>query len=103
MVLNLLIDFSRNAYKHFKFVGLVKDNKADFAVAPFGWRKDRLEVVDWLPMNAPSVAQIYIKNPKDSLDWHAYIKPLRTNAWIGGLLFLAILPIIMVPVIFDCK
>ena len=47
---------------------MVKNNEVDFAVAPFGWRKDRLEVVDWLPMNSKfSQAKIYVKNPKGNV------------------------------------
>ena len=85
------------------YLGLVKENIVDFAVAPFGWRKDRLEVVDWLPMNIPSLAKIYIKNPKDAFDLRAYIKPLTTESWIGLFIFLAIIPIIMCPLAFNCN
>ena len=85
-------------------IGLVKNNEVDFAVAPFGWRKDRLEVVDWLPMNSKSSqAKIYVKNPKDAFDIWAYTKPLRTDSWIGLFIFLAIVPIIICPLVFDCK
>ena len=76
-------------------LGLVKDNAVDFAVAPFGWRKDRLEVVDWIPMNDPSLSRIYIQNPKDAFDWLLYLKPLRDEAWIGVVLYILIVPIIL--------
>ena len=76
----------------------------DFAVAPFGWRKDRLEVIDYIPMNPASVAKIYIRNPVNtfSVDWKVYFSPLTGPAWVGILLLLLLAPAIMTFIV-GCK
>ena len=82
---------------------MVHERKVDFAVDPFGWRKDRLQVVDYLAMNKNSYGQIYIVNPKESYDWQVYLKPLTTESWIAVSLFCLIVPILMLVVMFGCK
>ena len=85
------------------FLGLVHKREVDFAVDPFGWRKDRFEVVDYLPMNKPGIGRIYIANPKESFDWFVYIKPLTIDSWCAVALFVLFVPIIMVTILIDCK
>ena len=87
----------------FVFLGLVHKREVDFAVDPFGWRKDRFEVVDYLPMNKPGIGRIYIANPKESFDWFVYIKPLTIDSWCAVALFVLFVPIIMVTILIDCK
>ena len=86
-----------------KIIGLVHERKVDFAVDPFGWRKDRLKVVDYLAMNKRAFGQIYIANPQDSYDWMVYLKPNTTDAWIAVSLFFLLIPPIMAVLMTDCK
>ena len=85
------------------FSGLVHERKVDFAVDPFGWRKDRFQVVDYLPMNKDAIGKIYIANPKESFDWLVYVKPLTIDSWCAVVLFILIVPVIMVTILIDCK
>ena len=84
-------------------LGLINNDLVDFAINSFGWRKDRLELVDYIPMNGPSTSLVYIKNPKDTFDWNVYLTPLTPNAWKGVIIFSLIMPILMTISIADSK
>ena len=79
-------------------IGLVHDRKVDFAVDPFGWRKDRFQVVDYLPMNKPALGRLYIANPKETFDWYVYTKPLTFDSWCAVALFILFVPLLMLVV-----
>ena len=88
----------------------MKNREVDFAVAPFGWRKDRLEVIDYIPMNPAGVGQIYIRNPAITnidgafkVDWMTYSSPFTYSAWFGAILLSLIAPAIMTVIVIDSK
>ena len=70
---------------------------------PFGWRKDRFQVVDYLPMNKPAIGRMYIANPKETFDWYVYTKPLTVDSWCAVALFIACVPLLTVTMLIDCK
>ena len=83
------------AISSFYNTGLLLDNKIDFAVGHFGLNPKRYNVVDYLTThNKPERGQIYFRNPKQSLDYISYLRPLHTDSWIGVIAFWAAVPVL---------
>ena len=82
---------------------MVKDDKVDLALLPFGYTKERTKIVDYLMIGKREHGRIYIRNPRETFDWGVYTKPLRKEAWIAVLLAFLVLPIFMMITMFDCK
>ena len=78
-------------------------NKVDIAISRFGITEERMKVVEYLQVGENGQARIYIRNPKDAVDLEIYVKPFTREAWIGVSLFLALVPILLVLVMFHCK
>ena len=77
---------------------MVLDGMVDFAIAPFGITKERMNEVEYLITGKGLKGRIYIRNPKDGVDWELYIKPLKTRSWIGIIIFCVIVSIPMMVV-----
>ena len=82
-------------------IGLAVNGMVDFAIDNFGYTKERGEVAQFLDFIEPYYGRIYIKNPKETVDWEVYIKPLTTEAWNGVVVFAISVPLILA--ILDCK
>ena len=78
--------------------GLVLDGKVDFAAIGFGITRERMNELDFLITAQGAMGRIYIRNPKDVVDWNVYINPLKTGAWIGIVLFFVIVLVPMMVV-----
>ena len=71
------------------------DKKIDFAVGHFGLNPKRYNVVDYLTThNKPERGQIYFRNPKQSMDYISYLRPLHADSWIGVIAFCAAAPVL---------
>ena len=71
------------------------DKKIDFAVGQFGLNPKRYNVVDYLTThNKPERGQIYFRNPKQSMDYISYLRPLHTDSWIGVIAFCTAAPVL---------
>ena len=77
---------------------MVLDGKVDIAISDFGISEKRMNEMDFLIIGRPAMGRIYIRNPEDGVDWSVYIKPLKTAAWIGIILFCVIVPVPMMVV-----
>ena len=77
-------------------IGLILNDKVDFAISTFALRESRRKVVDYMfTSNNPSRGYIYVKNPKETFDWTVYGQPFWQETWIVVMLFCAIIPILM--------
>jgi hypothetical protein len=81
----------------------LKKKEIDISASAFALTQSRSEVVDYLPTLMESYQQIFIRNPSESLDWTAYLKPLSSLAWISVGMFVLLTPIIVVALFYDCK
>ena len=89
---------------HSYISGSLLDGKTDIAVNTFGWKVSRANVVDYLPISDGSlIGHVYIKNPQETFDMLAYIKPLYPNAWIGVIIFCLVVPIFMAIILRNGK
>ena len=83
------------AISSFYNTGLLLEKKIDFAVGHFGLNPKRYNVVDYLTThNKPERGQIYFRNPKQSMDYISYLRPLHTDSWIGVIAFCAAAPVL---------
>ena len=60
-------------------------------------------MVDYLPSLMENSQQIFIRNPAESVHLHLYFMPLTPYAWIAVLGFVVVTPIIIFPIMCDCK
>lgn len=60
-------------------------------------------VVDYLPSLMENYQQIFVRNPAESLHIDIYFKPLTPYAWIAVIGFIVIIPIVIFPIMWDCK
>ena len=93
----------RNLKKYHIFSGMVLDKMVDFACGVFVMTRERMNDVDFLILRKSGLGRIYIRNPKDESDWKVYLKPLMKEAWIGILIFSAVIPVLMVLILMDSK
>ena len=77
--------------------------KVDFALNAFGVTKERREVSAYISFDDNAYAHMYIRNPRETMDWEVYTKPLRLDTWIALLIFCLIIPIIVKLLTIDCK
>ena len=82
---------------------MVLQGHVDFAIDSFGITNERMDEIDYLILTEGGRGRIYIRNPKDGVDWNVYTKPLRKEAWIGILFFSILVPIIMMGFMFRSK
>ena len=82
---------------------MVLDKMVDFACGVFVMTRERMNDVDFLILRKSGLGRIYIRNPKDESDWKVYLKPLMKDAWIGILIFSAVIPVLMVLILMDSK
>ena len=64
----------------------------DFVVDNFGITAERMEILDYIPIDGPSHGRIYIRNPKESIDIEVYTNSLRRSSWFGLPLFCILVP-----------
>ena len=88
---------------YFVFLGIVKDNKIDVAVVPFGYTEERNKIVDFLMLSTQEHGYIFVRNPRETFDWEVYTKSLKIDTWIGLLLFGLLVPIVMFIPMYSCK
>ena len=48
-------------------------------------------------------SHIYIKNPRDTVDWNAYTNPLSKEARIGIIIFILLEAAVLMIILCDCK
>ena len=72
----------------------------DFGINDFAITEDRMNKMDFLIIGQVAMGRIYIRNPKDGVDWSVYIKPFKIRAWIGIILFCVIVAVPMLVVKF---
>ena len=72
----------------------------EFAINDFAITEDRMNKLDFLIIGQVAMGRIYIRNPKDGVDWSVYIKPFKIRAWIGVVLFCVIVAVPMIVVKF---
>ena len=82
-------------------IGLAVNGMVDFAIDNFGYTKKRAEVGNFLLFDEPYYGRIYIRNPKETVDWEVYIKPLTIEAWNGVVVFAISVPLVLS--VLDCK
>ena len=64
----------------------------DFVVDNFAITAERMEILDYIPIDGPSHGRIYIRNPKESIDIEVYTNSLRRGSWFGLPLFCFFVP-----------
>ena len=75
---------------------MVVNKKADFSVAFFGMKQNRMRVVDYLVTYAKAmVGHFYIKNPRETYDWAVFLQPLYKEAWIAIAIFFLVIPVLI--------
>ena len=72
--------------------GQIMNNECDVAAAEFTLTFARSAVIDFLVSVTELHLRLFIKNPTDSFNWTAYLKPLVWEVWISVLLLVMILP-----------
>ena len=82
---------------------MLATNTVDIAISQFGITEERKEVVEYMHFNEIVQGRIYIRNPKDAIDLEIYTKPFASETWIGVSLILALVPILLMLVMFHCK
>ena len=82
---------------------MVLDKAVDFACDSFGMTRERMTDVDFLILRKSALGRIYTRNPKDESDWKVYLKPLMKDAWIGILIFFAVIPVLMMLILMESK
>ena len=82
---------------------MVLDETVDFACDLFGMIRERMNDVDFLILRGAGFGRIYTRNPKDESDWTVYLKPLMKEAWIGILIFSAVIPVLMMLILMESK
>ena len=95
--------YFHSLYIYIVFLGIVKDNKIDVAVVPFGYTEERNKIVDFLMLSTQEHGYIFVRNPRETFDWEVYTKPLKIDTWIGVLLFGLLVPIVMFIPMYSCK
>ena len=74
---------------------MLEKGELDFALAEFTVTQTRSTAVDFLPSISEGYQQIFLKNPADALNFHAYLDPYTLNCWVGILIFVVVvLPIL---------
>ena len=81
----------------------MKHGKADFSASGFILSKERSQAVDYLPPLMQSYQQFFIRNPAEQYDFEAYILPMKWRAWIVGIVFSLLLPLLLVIAMFERK
>ena len=76
-------------------IGLAVNGMVDFAINDFGYTKERGKVAQFLEFNEPNYGRIYIRNPKETVDWKVYTKPLTSEAWTGVVVFAISIPLFL--------
>ena len=82
---------------------MVLDKTVDFACSLFVMTRERMNDVDFLILGKSGSGRIYTRNPKDESDWKVYLKPLMKDAWIGILIFFAVIPVLMMLILMESK
>jgi hypothetical protein len=70
----------------------------DLTIGPYSITEERMNDLDFLITDEGGVGRIYIRNTEDGFDWSVYIKPFKSGAWIGIILFCIIVPVPMMVV-----
>ena len=63
-------------------LGLLQRDEADYAPVAFTMTADRTRDFDFMDVIFISDTKLYVRNPKMSYNWMAYIKPLTRDSWV---------------------
>ena len=85
-------------------IGMILDDKVDFAISTFSLRESRMKVVDYLVvLYYPTRGYIYVQNPQETFDWEVYGQPFWQHTWIFVILFCVLAPILMTVILYQRK